>query len=1039
MDFGATTRNFMARVVPWPGPGEKGYINIHWKVVNKDHPEDRNRDFFGGRAFTTVDDLLEQAKWGDLHPNIIKDIYFCLSLQAKHGGFSAGRMKAKRDAKEALALKAIWLDIDIKEPPKGYASLKEALHALQIFLNAAKLPFPTAVIKSGGGLHVYWISNRPLTVDEWRPYAEGLKQAAAEHHLRADLMVTADPARILRVPDTRNWKGTPAPVTLGHLSEDDLDFATSLAHLAVKVPERITVAVKPEYDMSGFKMSPAFASVKAENTLASGIDTTPNIKLDFLAVAKQCPMWGDAVVSGGADHPEPLWQLLVLGSTFFQNGEVIAHEIGNKHPGYTAASTEAKYAQKVNQKEQKDLGYPTCQAYKDAGCKHCETCPLFGKIKSPLNLGIVHPVAAPPEDLSQSAASQKLSLPPGYFVADDGIICKWFKDKKGKEYPLPMFLCKILKVVPRKEPVRGLELTFEEDLGNIENAIIPQKLWGNTSLLTSFMGDTGCKYNPDTKMYLESFFMSWLKELHKAMASVKSKPFGWSPDYLSFAFGGTIFHKGGQTELCGIPDPQIRSEYEIAGDTQAWYDAAQHIFNQKRPHLDIIIAAHFASPILEFAGESGGTLAPWGQSGTNKSSAVKVGLAIWGDAKSTKLPPKTTTPKALEGRLAMTACLPLVIDDAQEYDEFKKAAETVFVVTAGSAGARMKSDQSMRGRGKWKSLMILTANYSLHRYMIDVKKTRTTAELVRAFEIVVPPADANTPGRVRYTVTDPLLNKLEFHHGGVGAKYVQWLVDNYEYVRPTMTKFTNEFMDLVNMEQPERFWVTLCGSVLAAAHFANLAVGTPFDIEAMKSVLLTEYFKNRKTVKEARIEGDTFDSSESVVHDFIVAHVDNQMWTGAMESATVGRKRLQMIQNVERTPLLIHWDVENRRVHFDKKAFFAFMIEQGWPTTTTMDGLRDNLGATIKKWRLGSGTPHSHSPDYVIEIPIDKGHPLELDLFKPIHEDELPAHVKARREAEEPVTQITATVKAEPVLDGELFAAAKAQADKDLQLARENT
>jgi hypothetical protein len=122
-----------------------------------------------------------------------------------------------RSKQDAVALKAIWLDVDVKAPPKGYVSLEEAIDALEVFRKAASLPPPDALISSGGGLHVYWISERSLAVGEWQPYANALKACAIQHGLRCDAGVTVDAARILRVPGTFNYKnGVKRPVKVRH-------------------------------------------------------------------------------------------------------------------------------------------------------------------------------------------------------------------------------------------------------------------------------------------------------------------------------------------------------------------------------------------------------------------------------------------------------------------------------------------------------------------------------------------------------------------------------------------------------------------------------------------------------------------------------------------------------------------------------------------------------------------------------------------------------------------------------------------------------
>jgi hypothetical protein len=151
-----------------------------------------------------------------------RDIYFCLSQQSeRRPGKKPGSFVAFRKGGNALLLKSLWLDIDVKATPKGYASPAEACRALAVFRKAVGLPRPSALIKSGGGLHIYWINKTPLTLDQWRPWADALKNAAERHGLRCDAGCTANAAQLLRVPGTWNCKTEPRrPVQLVWLGED---------------------------------------------------------------------------------------------------------------------------------------------------------------------------------------------------------------------------------------------------------------------------------------------------------------------------------------------------------------------------------------------------------------------------------------------------------------------------------------------------------------------------------------------------------------------------------------------------------------------------------------------------------------------------------------------------------------------------------------------------------------------------------------------------------------------------------------------------
>jgi hypothetical protein len=214
----ATPREFLSRVLPWPNRDEApGYGNIHWTFT----PDDGGDPRWAGKAFRNAAEATSFVEWLKTKPST-RDIYFCLSQQSEcKPGKRPGSFVAVRKGGNALLLKSLWLDIDVKAPPNGYASPAEAVRALTVFRNAVGLPRPSALIKSGGGLHVYWINKGPLTLDQWRPLADALKNAAEKHGLRCDACCTVDPARILRVPGTWNCKTEPRrPVQLVWLGED---------------------------------------------------------------------------------------------------------------------------------------------------------------------------------------------------------------------------------------------------------------------------------------------------------------------------------------------------------------------------------------------------------------------------------------------------------------------------------------------------------------------------------------------------------------------------------------------------------------------------------------------------------------------------------------------------------------------------------------------------------------------------------------------------------------------------------------------------
>src|SRR5262245_26897013 len=260
-------KDFMSRVVPWPSAQGDGYVSIHWHLPGQ---------VFCGRSTRNTAEFFAAVE--EVRP-LNQNIYFCLSRQKLKGG--------TRKQEHAIDLKAIWLDIDVKPPPKGYPTFHEALVALANFIKHYHLPSPTAVVLSGSGMHVYWISDRPLSVGEWQPYANGLKTAALSSGLRCDAGVIADAARVLRVPGTKNFKTDPPKrVRISLLRDKDIDFAADLKMLLDLSPPLGTngAGVDP---FNGQKVATAFAHLDPKS-LGEGIERTELPPLPLEPLIKEC-------------------------------------------------------------------------------------------------------------------------------------------------------------------------------------------------------------------------------------------------------------------------------------------------------------------------------------------------------------------------------------------------------------------------------------------------------------------------------------------------------------------------------------------------------------------------------------------------------------------------------------------------------------------------------------------------------------------------------------------------------------------------------
>lgn len=146
---------------------------------------------------------------------------------------------SSRSQHNAEGLCALWLDVDAHEDSK-YETVEEVQAALQAFLAYTNLPKPTVINFTGYGVHAIWVFTEVIKREEWQPIADKLQDLAGRMFLGAD-PITADAARILRVPGTLNFRDSENPKLAileetgdGPLGFDDI--ASAIDQALLKLP-----------------------------------------------------------------------------------------------------------------------------------------------------------------------------------------------------------------------------------------------------------------------------------------------------------------------------------------------------------------------------------------------------------------------------------------------------------------------------------------------------------------------------------------------------------------------------------------------------------------------------------------------------------------------------------------------------------------------------------------------------------------------------------------------------------------------------------
>jgi hypothetical protein len=345
----------------FPADG-KGYLNIWHKQQKK------------STCYEWAD-LDQLEKWVKAAPPE-GDYYFCSCLL----GRPIPENERGRPANAQL-LPALIFDLDVgtvghaktSTPGTGDRLPKDITEAKQ-FIRQLEHP-PSLVVQTGGGLQLYYIFNQPLSLltDEGQRYATELigafqdfiRKQGRQFNPKWDLDDTSELTHLYRLPGSLNSKHQPpARVTL------DTDYCHGHPRYSAR-----TLASWVGYDKE--KDKPARRLQKEDPHLP-----------DAEKIAEECPFMKHC--RDEADTlPEPEWSTLMLPILHCcKDGDETAHQWSQPYSKYNSRETE----QRLMDIDRKQIRPARCETIaQETGGQWCRECPHFGKIKTPVTLGLRSP------------------------------------------------------------------------------------------------------------------------------------------------------------------------------------------------------------------------------------------------------------------------------------------------------------------------------------------------------------------------------------------------------------------------------------------------------------------------------------------------------------------------------------------------------------------------------------------------------------------------------------------------------------------------
>lgn len=776
------------------------------KCLFETHPDGKRRQFF----YQSVEEMADKAQRHDAAGWTV--YHACATFSSE-----------SRKAEAAAYMQSFWVDADVAPDTVGkYATAKDAATDLHRVCGILGLPFPL-VIRSGRGIHAYWVLTEAIEAATWRVIAERFKKVL--HHLEflQDTTRTADAASVLR-PVGTHWRKD---------GEREVRMVTQMHPIALATFVGALDAYEEQHDIGAPSLPTVPEHLKAlavdNDDLGTPIEYPPS---SADRVAQMCPTI-QYVAERQGDVEEPLWRAMIGVVKHTTEGEQRCHEWSMGHPKYDEAETQDKI-------DRWTVGPTTCAAMRMISGNQCAGCGR--QCTSPVQLGYTEAgtakveVPVPDED-GDFEIAQLAHFPKRQFHWNQQSLCRAMQNEDGEIEWIP-FTDTLFY------PVRRLRKEDGEWHLNIR-FLRQDKQWDEFDLPTRHLGEkfglaaqlaaheiilTG----PKGQNHVVEYLRTYLLDLQKHGVEQTTYSFcGWVEDNSAVVIGNR--HISLTTEKEILAGKHVRAagyarDLGRSGSVQDWVTAVDSVYN--RPGAEpyqFAIAAAFASPLVDITQAQnwhGIPIAITGGGGNGKTTVAKVACSIYGTASEFLIASgkQAATFNALMGRIGVMRHLPVIFDEFTNR-EHHEVCDLMYNLSNGKPKDRMKSDGTMMEQVfDWKAITFLTSNNSIQEELRQLEQRDVTeATQVRVFEIHLPEGYSTAIwGAEGGTIVDTLEHKLlAEQYGEVGRVWLRYVIENRDKLRAEIRKLRTQFDGRNKDESKERYYRDLTVAVAVALKHAT--------------------------------------------------------------------------------------------------------------------------------------------------------------------------------------------------------------------------
>lgn len=888
-----------------------------------------------------------------------------------------------KDVRNIQAIKSFYVDIDCGKDG-CYSSKREALTELGRFCNEMTLPMPT-LVDSGFGVHAYWTLTHSIDYNTWKPIANAFKKKAIEKAFIIDPVVTADGARILRVPGTTNkkrlnnhklvvLKGVKPPMELD-------DFKSIIGFIDLGRVENVDKDPVMEALLKSSK-SYKFSRIHRKNI--EEVSVHENVEEEVpqpdgsrvLRLVKKkvsriagCPQLAYCVANR-ATLPNGMWMGALSIAWYCVDQAEAVEAVSKDHRDYDFANS-CYHAARMHKPR-------TCEGFRELEMPHlCNSCIHNGKIHTPIVLGAMIEEAKPDDNVIEVmhevlGEKQTIEIPddypwPWFRPKNGGVAMRVQEDADDPEAATEVAVYKRdMWVKSRskdgKQELMTIVLRLPHD-GLAEFTAPVASLYKLESLRELLAQKGVHEAADDTKLkLLRKYLSAWQDKLQESSEANKARTqFGWHDYDTRFVIGNREIDKDGNIHVATIAQSidNIARNYVKRGSLEEWQRVIKGFSNPGNEARAFSLFSALGAPLYKFIGEGSILLHLTNvASGVGKSTCLKIGNSVWGSPNDTLLI-EADTVNAKIHRAGILNNLPPMIDEITNMAP-DKSSDLAFQINQGRGKNRMDSSANNEriNDTSWCTIAQSSGNNSIFD-TLRLHKSNVEGELMRVIDIGIPQDNSMSKSEA----DDLFVHVLPKNYGHAGEIFMRYVVPNKHNVVERLKEVQKEFDQIGDLGSKERFYSACFAAAFVAAEISNKIGIFDIPIEPVRKWAINLLKDVRKAVSKSTYRDDAsyFNQivskywNETLNHILTVnpgADVDNALgYNTAALKPVIGAMKGR-------------YEVSANRLYVSSVDFDAWMSSNRIPSVQVLNGLKQtgtlvfdgemNLGRDTVVYKTGA-------------------------------------------------------------------------------------